>query len=155
LSGSDRPFAIYRYRSPSIARNWKRSIGIVRHLSKDLLIHRKDLSPSIVVDRDLHGYLSKSIMMPPKAHGSFNYNRPLQPIIKAPAGQIIFWCGMIVPTAQQMAESYLRLGKSSASGVFPIRFESAVPLLETQVRGEIPGFLILEDFSTMRTRVVT
>src|SRR5580692_3974747 len=33
-SGSDRPFAIYRYRSPSIARNWKRSIGIVRHLSK-------------------------------------------------------------------------------------------------------------------------
>jgi hypothetical protein len=79
----------------------------------------------------------------------------LQPNIIAPAGQVIFWCGMIVPTAQQINESYMRLGKSSASGVFPIRFESAVPLRETQVRGEIPGFLILEEFSTMRTRVVT
>jgi hypothetical protein len=79
----------------------------------------------------------------------------LQPIIITPAGQIIFWCGMIVPTAQQIAGSYLRLGKSSASGVFPIRFESAVPLRDRQVRGDIPGFLILEDFKTMRTRVVT
>jgi len=29
--------------------------------------HRKDLSPSIVVYRDLHGYLIKSVMMLPKA----------------------------------------------------------------------------------------
>jgi len=79
----------------------------------------------------------------------------LQPIIISPAGQVIFWCGMIVPTAQQITESYMRLGKWSASGVFPIRFESAAPLREMQVRGEIPGFVILEDFSTMRTRVVT
>jgi hypothetical protein len=33
-SGSDGPFAIYRYRSPSIAYNRKRSIGVVRHRSK-------------------------------------------------------------------------------------------------------------------------
>jgi hypothetical protein len=79
----------------------------------------------------------------------------LQPIIVTPAGQVIFWCGMIVPTAERIAESYWRLGKLSAPEVFPIRFESAVPLRDTQVRGEIPGFVILEDFKTMRTRTIT
>jgi hypothetical protein len=79
----------------------------------------------------------------------------VQPIIVTPAGQVIFWCGMIVPTAQQISESYLRLRKSSASEVFPIRFESAVQLRDTQIRGEIPGFMILEDFKTMRTRTIT
>jgi hypothetical protein len=34
LSGSDGPFDIYRYQSPSIALNRKRSIGVVRHRSK-------------------------------------------------------------------------------------------------------------------------
>jgi hypothetical protein len=79
----------------------------------------------------------------------------LQPIIVTPAGQVAFWCGMIVPTPEQIAESYLRLGQSCVSKVFPIRFESAVPLRCGKVRGDIPGFLILEDFETMRTRIVT
>jgi hypothetical protein len=34
---------------------------------KDLGVHRKDLSLSIAVYRGLHGYMIKSIMMPPKA----------------------------------------------------------------------------------------
>jgi hypothetical protein len=56
-----------------------------RHLSLSIALYCLQLeeidrrrSPSIVVYRDLHGYLSKSIMMPPKARGSFNYNRDLR-----------------------------------------------------------------------------
>jgi hypothetical protein len=41
-----------------------------------------------------------------------------QPIIITPAGQVIFLCGMVVPAAQRITESYTRLGKSSASGFF-------------------------------------
>jgi hypothetical protein len=67
--------AIDRPLSPTAGGDRSASFAIYQ---KDLLIHRKDLSPSIVVYRDLHGYLSKSIMMPPKAHGSFNYNRDLR-----------------------------------------------------------------------------
>jgi hypothetical protein len=36
-----------------------------------------------------------------------------------------------------------------------IVLESAVPLRGGQVRDEIPGFLILEDFKTMLSRIVT
>jgi hypothetical protein len=77
-----------------------------------------------------------------------------QPIVITPAGQVVFWCGMIVPDAATIAESYLRLGKTDASKVFPLRFESAVPLKCGTIKGQIPGFLVLVDFKTMRTRVV-
>jgi hypothetical protein len=66
---------IDRRLSPATGRDRSASFAIYQ---KDLLIHRKDLSPSIVVYRDLYGYLSKSIMLQPKAHGSFNYNRDLR-----------------------------------------------------------------------------
>lgn len=61
---------------------------------------------------------------------------------------------MIVPDAAEIAESYLRLGKANASKVFPLRFESVVPLKSGTVKGEIPGFIILVDFTTMHTRIV-
>jgi hypothetical protein len=56
--------AIDRPLLPTTGRDRSASFAIDQ---KDLPIHRKDLSPSIVVYRDLHGYLIKSIMMPPKA----------------------------------------------------------------------------------------
>src|SRR5207302_3482510 len=77
-----------------------------------------------------------------------------QPIIITPAGQVVFWCGMIVPDAATIAENYARLGKADASQVFPLRFESAVPLKCRAIKGQIPGFLVLIDFKTMQTRVV-
>jgi hypothetical protein len=56
--------AIDRHLLPTAGRDRSASFAIDQ---KDLPIHRKDLSLPIVVYRDLHGYLSKSIMMPPKA----------------------------------------------------------------------------------------
>jgi hypothetical protein len=79
----------------------------------------------------------------------------LQPIIIVREGQVTFWYGMRVPKAEAIAKSYSRLGKASAAEVFPIRFESTVPLLGGPVRGEIPGFLTLEDLQTMRISVLT
>jgi len=79
----------------------------------------------------------------------------VQPVIVVPAGQIGFWWGMIEPTATDIAESYQRLGKTSPAQVFPLRFASDVAMADGPVEGEISGFLILEDFKTMRTRIVT
>jgi hypothetical protein len=78
----------------------------------------------------------------------------LQPAVVAGGGQVSFWCGMLEPEPQHLTASYARLGKSSASQVFPLRFESDVPLVGGPITGELPGFLVLEDFKTMRTKVI-
>jgi hypothetical protein len=78
----------------------------------------------------------------------------IQPAVVVEGGQVSFWCGTLAPEPSQVAASYARLGKSSASEVFPVRFESDVELVGGPVAGELPGFLVLEDFRTMRTRVV-
>jgi hypothetical protein len=77
-----------------------------------------------------------------------------QPAVVVPGGQVSFWCGMVVPSPEHISKSYALLGKASPSQVFPLRFESEVTLVGGPVVGEVPGFVILEDFSTMRTRVV-
>jgi hypothetical protein len=77
-----------------------------------------------------------------------------QPVIITPTGQVIFWCGMIVPDDAMIAQSYARLGKTGASQVFPLHFESAVQLKYGTIKGEVQGFLVLVDFKTMRTRVI-
>jgi hypothetical protein len=61
---------------------------------------------------------------------------------------------MFAPEPARVAASYARLGKSSASEVFPLKFASDVDLVGGPVTGELPGFLVLEDFKTMKTRVV-
>jgi hypothetical protein len=78
----------------------------------------------------------------------------LQPAAVVSAGQVSFWCGMRPLEPAHIAASYARLGKSSASEVFPLRFESDVELVGGPVIGELPGFVIIEDFRTMRTKVV-
>ena len=78
----------------------------------------------------------------------------LQPAVVVGGGQVSFWCGMVAPEPAQVAANYARLGKPSASRVFPVRFETDVELVGGPVAGELPGFLVLEDFKTMRTRVI-
>jgi hypothetical protein len=78
----------------------------------------------------------------------------LQPTVVAGEDQVGFWCGMLEPEPAQLASCYARLGKSSAAQVFPLRFESDVALVGGPIAGELPGFLVLEDFKTKRTRVV-
>lgn len=93
------------------------------------------------------GYVTPST---PDATGLDAY----QPAVVAAEGQVAFWCGMVVPPPEHIAKSYALLGKTSPQQVFPIRFESDVPLAGGPIAGEAPGFVILEDFKTMRTRVV-
>lgn len=77
----------------------------------------------------------------------------VQPVIITERGQVLFWCGVIAPSEERIAQSYTVLGKS-AECVFPLAFESAVPLVGGEIKGSIPGFLILEDFRSGKTRVV-
>jgi hypothetical protein len=77
----------------------------------------------------------------------------LQPIIVTDRGQVRFWCGTAAPDSKRLAHSYELLGKD-ARCVFPVRFESDVELAGGTVTGSVPGFLVLEDFQTRRTRTV-
>jgi hypothetical protein len=77
----------------------------------------------------------------------------LQPIIVTDRGQVRFWCGTAAPDSKRLAHSYALLGKD-AKHVFPVQFESEVELAGGLVRGIAPGFLVLEDFQTRRTRTV-
>lgn len=95
----------------------------------------------------LQGYVT------PPVEGDFGLGT-LQPVVLARNGRILFWFGRRDPGKPFISELYSRMGKASASQVFPIQFESTVPLVGGPVRGEIPGFLILEDIQTGRTRVV-
>jgi hypothetical protein len=77
----------------------------------------------------------------------------LQPIIVTDQGQVRFWCGTSAPGAKRLARSYELLGKE-AKQIFPLRFESEVELADGPVRGSVPGFLVMEDFQSRRTRTV-
>lgn len=77
-----------------------------------------------------------------------------QPAVVVPDGQVSFWRGMLALRPEDLSNSYALLRKSSPAHVFPIKFESDVAIAGGSVVGEVPGFLILEDFNTMRTRVV-
>jgi hypothetical protein len=77
----------------------------------------------------------------------------LQPIIVTDRGQVRLWCGTAAPSLKRLAHSYELLGKD-AKHVFPVEFESEMELVGGLVRGSVPGFLVLEDFQTRRTRTV-
>jgi len=77
----------------------------------------------------------------------------LQPIIVTEQGQVRFWCGTSLPSLKRLARSYQLLGRE-AKEVFPLLFESEVELAGGPIRGSIPGFLVMEDFQTRRTRTV-
>lgn len=77
----------------------------------------------------------------------------LQPIIVTDHGQVRFWCGTSAPGAKRLARSYELLGKE-AKQIFPLQFESEVALADGPVRGSVPGFLVMEDFQSRRTRTV-
>ena len=76
-----------------------------------------------------------------------------QPIIVTGQGQVRFWCGTSVPGPKRLARSYELLGKG-ANQIFPLQFESEVELTGGPVAGSVPGFLVMEDFQTRRTRTV-
>ena len=77
----------------------------------------------------------------------------IQPVVVTARGQVVFWCGSIAPSAEQLARNYSLLARAS-SHIFPLTFESAVPLQRGSVRGVIPGFLVLENWMTGKIRIV-
>lgn len=77
----------------------------------------------------------------------------LQPIIITDRGQVRFWCGTTTPDSKRLARSYEWLGKD-ARRIFPMQFESDVELVGSPVKGSVPGFLVLENFQTRKTRIV-
>ncbi|SPE61605.1 hypothetical protein SBV1_730058 [Verrucomicrobia bacterium] len=77
----------------------------------------------------------------------------LQPIIVTGRGQVRLWCGTTAPGSKRLAQSYELLRKD-ARRVFPVEFESEVELVSGLARYSVPGFLVLEDFQTRRTRIV-
>ena len=77
----------------------------------------------------------------------------LQPIIVTDRGQVRFWCGTTAPDLKRLARNYEWLGKD-ARHVFPVHFESDVKLVGGPIRGRLPGFLVLENFQTRKTRTV-
>jgi hypothetical protein len=78
----------------------------------------------------------------------------IQPQIVALGGQVGLWCGMLVPEPQQIKAFYALLGKSKGTEVFPLQFVSDVPLAGGPIAGTVPGFLVLEDLATMKTRTL-
>jgi hypothetical protein len=77
----------------------------------------------------------------------------LQPIIVTERGQVRFWCGRTAPGPKRLAQCYEWLGKSALE-IFPAQFKSDVELMGGPLIGIVPGFLVLEDFQTRRTRTV-
>ena len=78
----------------------------------------------------------------------------LQPVIITERGQVLFWHGVIAPKAEELVKSYAVLGKDAAN-VFPVQFASDVELFDAPFRGSIPGFMVLEDWKTGKTKTVT
>lgn len=78
-----------------------------------------------------------------------------QPAIVAADGQVPFRRGMPAPRPEDLSRSCALLERASPAEVSSTRFESDVSLVGGPVMGVVPGFLILEDFNTMRTEVVT
>jgi hypothetical protein len=77
----------------------------------------------------------------------------LQPVIITPRGQVGFWCGLRAPDSTVIEQDYRSLGRQPEK-VFPVRFQSDIPLSCGELGGEIPGFLVIEDLKTRRIRVV-
>jgi hypothetical protein len=77
----------------------------------------------------------------------------LQPVIVTERGQVLFWYGVLAPDTQALSESYKKLGRD-ATRVFPIQATSSVELAGGPIRATIPGFMVLKDFTTGKTRTV-
>jgi hypothetical protein len=68
-----------------------------------------------------------------------------------PIGRFRFGVACSSPS-QLTLQRATHLGESSAAEVFPLSFESDVSPVGGPFGGDLTGFVVLEDFKTMRTR---
>jgi len=80
----------------------------------------------------LSGYLS------PPVQGD-NSVAAVQPIIVMADGQVMFWYGAFAPTPDAVKAAYRKLGRTP-SQIFPVAYESEVPVQGGPVQGELNGF---------------
>jgi len=62
-----------------------------------------------------------------------------QPNVILSDGQLNFWLGITPATNERLNGLYLRLGKK-AEGVFPISYETRVPINGKPMKGAVEGF---------------
>lgn len=79
----------------------------------------------------------------------------VQPCVTGPDEQVSFWWGVMERSRNEISSVYSRLGKASATEIFPICFASDVELTGGPVTGEIPGFLLLNSTNFTDVRIVT
>ena len=73
----------------------------------------------------------------PTAEDDLGY---LQPTVVTGRGTVEFWCGSTPPTNESMRRDYELLGKTP-SEIFPLRFETTVPIKGGPITGKIYGFM--------------
>ena len=78
----------------------------------------------------------------------------LQPTLVADGEPVSPWCDIFEPELRHMTANKARLGKSSVSQVFPLRFESDVALVGGPITEEVPGFMVFDDFKSRRTKII-
>ena len=77
----------------------------------------------------------------------------IQPVIVSASGQVTFWQGIRRPQRTELDDWYRRLGRT-ASQLFPLEFNSEVPLVRGPVRGTIPGFLVVQSLGNGKVEVI-
>jgi hypothetical protein len=77
----------------------------------------------------------------------------LQPVIITDAGRVLFWHGTFAPEAKELKMSYKILGRD-ATKVFPIQVVTDVELVGGELSTTIPGFMVLTNWKTGKTKAV-
>jgi|SRR5471030_1548424 len=77
----------------------------------------------------------------------------IQPAIVTDSGQVSFWCGSIEPSQAYIESSYAMLGKKPEE-IFPLSYALDTELIDYEVSGIVPGFLVLVNWNSSSTRVI-
>jgi hypothetical protein len=69
----------------------------------------------------------------------------IQPIIVLPDGQVGFWNGIFALSEDKILKNYKMLGVQNPNELFPVRFQSSVPITTGPVQVTISGFMYLAE----------
>jgi hypothetical protein len=85
--------------------------------------------------------------------GKMNRGEPVHPVIISQAQHIGFWRGVVKPSAEELTEFYKAIGRAP-SDVFPVTFSADIWVRGRVLKGSIPGFYHLADWSTGQVDVL-
>jgi hypothetical protein len=67
----------------------------------------------------------------------------IQPVIMTPGGHVDFWNGIFRPKPEELKRKYELLGRT-AERAFPIKFSSAIEIVNGPVTGSLNAFLYMD-----------